>query len=201
MPGVTLPYLEQSMNTQLIAPAVTAEEGITRQVLTVPDPALNVAARACDGIDDRVLAIAADLLATMRANPRCVGLAAPQVGELVRIIAMDVSEHPKATSSHGPLVLINPVVVCAAGEEVGREGCLSIPGLTANVRRALHVMAVGLAPSGEEVTVEPHGFEARVLQHELDHLDGILILDRVASTADIFARKSSRLSAPVSLAR
>jgi peptide deformylase len=134
--------------------------------------------------------IAADLLDTMREQPRCVGLAAPQIGEAVRLVAVDVTGHPKARSCHGLLVLANPVAVRAEGDELGREGCLSIPDLTANVRRATLVAIEATTPRGEPVALEADAFEARVLQHELDHLDGILFLDRIVSKQDLFRRKS-----------
>ena len=134
--------------------------------------------------------MAADLLDTMHSHPRCVGLAAPQIGEEVRMVAVDVTGHPKADSSNGLLVLVNPVVVLSVGSEVGREGCLSIPDLTANVRRALEVRVQAAAPDGSDVVIELRGFEARCLQHEIDHLDGILFLDRVESLSrDVFRRK------------
>ena len=137
--------------------------------------------------------VAADLLDTMRSHPGCVGLAAPQLEELVRLVAVDVSEHPKATRSHGELVLVNPRVTGTKGAEVAREGCLSIPELTANVRRATHVTIEAADPAGEPVRVETEGFEARCLLHEIDHLDGILFLDRVDSLAtDVFRRKRAR---------
>jgi peptide deformylase len=83
------------------------------------------------------------------------------------------------------------VIVAAEGDEVGREGCLSIPHLTANVRRATHIKVEAHRPEGEAVTVESEGFEARCLQHEIDHLDGLLFLDRVDSLAsDVFRRKN-----------
>jgi peptide deformylase len=126
----------------------------------------------------------------MRAHPGCVGLAAPQIDELVRLVVVDVSQHPKAARSHGELALVDPVVVHAAGAHVAREGCLSIPHLTANVRRATEIVISARAPAGEAVEIASQGFEARCLLHELDHLDGILFLDRVDSLAtDVFRRK------------
>ena len=120
----------------------------------------------------------------------CVGLAATQLGELVRMVVVDVSGHKKATASNGRLVLVNPRIVVATGAEVGREGCLSIPELTANVRRATTVVVEATDPGGAACSVRSEGFEARCLQHELDHLDGLLFLDRVDSlTADVFRRK------------
>ncbi len=159
-----------------------------RPVLVYPNPLLK---QRCAPLSDRdVLArIAADLVDTMRSHPRCVGLAAPQIGELVRLIAVDVTGHPKAESCHGLLVLADPVVVRADGGELGREGCLSIPELTANVRRASAVAIEAVSPEGDPVAIEANAFEARVLQHELDHLDGILFLDRIASKQDLFQRR------------
>jgi peptide deformylase len=135
--------------------------------------------------------VGADLVDTMRANVKCVGLAAPQIDHLVRVVAVDVSEHPRATRHHGLLVLVNPIVVLTSGSEVAREGCLSIPDLTANVRRATHVTIEALTPDGTERRIATEGFEARCLLHELDHLDGVLFLDRVDSLAtDVFRRKN-----------
>jgi peptide deformylase len=162
-----------------------------RAVLRYPHPALKQPARPL-GPDDRAVVerVAGDLVDTMRAHPRCVGVAAPQLGELVRMVVVDVSEHPKAQTSNGLLVLVNPHISASAGEEVAREGCLSIPDLTANVRRATHATVEALDPAGAALTIEAEGFEARCLLHELDHLDGILFLDRVDSlTTDVFRRR------------
>jgi peptide deformylase len=165
-----------------------------RDVLIYPHAALKRAARAVGPEDaEEAARVAADVLDTMRSHPGCVGLAAPQLDELVRLVAVDVSEHPKATRSNGLLVLANPRVVDAAGAEVAREGCLSIPHLTANVRRATRVVIEAVTPGGEPLRVESEGFEARCLLHEIDHLDGILFLDRVDSLAtDVFRRKRYR---------
>ena len=154
-----------------------------RDVLLHPHPLLTEAAAPADpATAERV---ARDLLDTMRSFGHCVGIAAPQIGEPVRVAVVDVTGHRKADTSHGELVLINPVIVAATGAEVGREGCLSIPELTANVRRATHVTV-----EAEGLRVEAEGFEARALQHEIDHLDGLLFLDRVESLeADVFQRK------------
>jgi peptide deformylase len=144
------------------------------------------------GPEDTALAerVAADLVDTMRANLKCVGLAAPQIDQCVRIVAVDVTEHPRATRHHGLLLLVNPEIAFASGSEVAREGCLSIPDLTANVRRATDVVIEGSSPGGEVRVVEAEGFEARCLLHEIDHLDGILFLDRVDSLkSDVFRRK------------
>jgi peptide deformylase len=133
--------------------------------------------------------VAHDLLDTMRAHERCVGLAAPQLGELVRMVVVDVTEHPKAQSRNGLLVLVNPEVVRAEGSVVMREGCLSIPDFTANVRRATDVTIEARAPDGSQVRIDSDAFEARCLLHELDHLDGLLFLDRVAGAHAVYPRK------------
>jgi len=156
---------------------------VIREILRYPHPALKQVARPAGAVD--VERVGADLVDTMRSFPRCVGIAAPQLGELVRIVAVDVTDHPKATTCHGLLVLANPRVVLSSGAEVAREGCLSIPDLTANVRRATRIVV----EAGDRV-VESEGFEARCLLHELDHLDGLLFLDRVDSLkTDVFRRK------------
>jgi peptide deformylase len=127
-----------------------------------------------------------DLLDTMRSFQRCVGLAAPQIGELSRVVAVDVSKHPKGEAdNNGVLVLANPRIIEAEGSQVAREGCLSIPDLTANVRRATRIVV-----EHAEGMVESRGFEARCIQHEIDHLDGLLFLDRVESLVDdVFRRR------------
>jgi peptide deformylase len=162
---------------------------VVRDVLVHPDPRLKqVAARIEPGETAR--RVADDLVDTMRGGPRCVGVAAPQIGELVRIVVVDCSTHPKATRHHGLLRLVNPVVVEQSGSEIGREGCLSIPEITANVRRATAVVVEATDPDGEALRIEAEGFEARALQHEIDHLSGVLILDRVASLdTDVFRRR------------
>ena len=172
-----------------------------RRVLHMPHPVLKRVARevAPDDLDE-IARVGRDLLDTMHAGPATVGIAAPQIAEEVRIAVIDCSGHPKAQEmNHGLMILVNPVIVAAQGAEVGREGCLSIPHLTANVRRATHLTvealdAAALLDAGGAVVerrVETSGFEARCLQHEIDHLDGILFLDRVDSLArDVFRRKT-----------
>jgi peptide deformylase len=155
-----------------------------REVLRFPHPSLKAVCEHPQPEDlERVVT---DLLDTMDSFGHCFGLAAPQLDELVRIVVVDVSGHPKATTSNGRLVLVSPKVVLQEGGEVGREGCLSIPHLTANVRRATRVVI----EAQDGIRVESEGFEARCLLHEIDHLDGILFLDRVDSLAtDVFRRK------------
>jgi peptide deformylase len=163
-----------------------------REVLRYPHPSLKQKARELGSGDESVVAeVAADLVETMESFGHCLGLAAPQLDHLVRMIAVDVTGHKKATTQNGLLVLINPVIVEAEGAEVGREGCLSIPHLTANVRRATRIRVEALNPDGEPMSVDSEAFEARCLQHEIDHLDGLLFLDCVDSLAsDVFRRKN-----------
>jgi peptide deformylase len=155
-----------------------------RPVLLYPDPILKQVAAPVQASE--VDEVAAALLDTMGVYERCVGIAAPQLGLLVRVAVVDVSAHPKAETSNGRLVLANPRIVAAEGSHVAREGCLSLPDVTANVRRATGVVVEHL-----HGRVECHGFEARAVQHELDHLDGVLFLDRVESLVDdVFRRQS-----------
>ena len=136
------------------------------------------------------MALAADLLATQRASPGCVGLAAPQVGVPLRVFSLDVSGHPKARTCHGAVVLVNPRLVETSRMERAREGCLSVPDLTGDVKRASRLVVTGTVPGGaEEVTLATDAFEARAVQHEIDHLDGLLFLDRVAGAHALHARQ------------
>jgi peptide deformylase len=150
----------------------------------MPHPALK---RRCVEIADEreIERIARDLLDTMDASPRCVGVAAPQLGEEVRMCVVDVTGHPKTKSCAGRVVLVNPVVIEAEGSKLGREGCLSVPQFTADVRRAARVVV----EDARGLRIEADAFEARCLLHEIDHLDGILFLDRVISASAVFRRR------------
>ncbi|MDQ4068221.1 MAG: peptide deformylase, partial [Actinomycetota bacterium] len=158
----------------------------------LPDPLLQRPSAKVGAVDAEALVLAADLVDTMRARPACVGLAAPQIGVGLRAFVVDVTGHRKARSCHGELVLFDPELVSAEAPVVAREGCLSIPDLTGDVARAGHVVVRGTGVDGAERTVEADAFEARALLHELDHLDGLLFLDRVASAHSVFRRKVYR---------
>jgi peptide deformylase len=142
---------------------------------------------------DETTALCKDLVDTMQASPACVGIAAPQIGVGARAFCMDVTGHPKARSCQGLVVLLNPVVLETDGTHVAREGCMSLPDFTGNVRRAQTLTVRGITPDGNEHEISADAFEARALQHEIDHLEGLLFLDRVSSlTADLFPRKRYR---------
>ncbi|MEX2394980.1 MAG: peptide deformylase [Actinomycetota bacterium] len=161
-----------------------------RGIRLYPDPVLKQVASPVGTIDDDALSLATDLVDTMRSHERCVGVAANQIGVLRRCICVDVTGHAKARSSNGLIVLFDPEIVGSDGSEVAREGCLSLPDLTANVRRATDVKVRGLTPERQQRTIVTDAFEARALLHEIDHLDGILFLDRVDNIAkDVFARR------------
>ena len=163
-----------------------------RPVLQLPDHVLATPCESVGELDERALAVAQDLLDTMRGADHSVGVAAPQIGISLRICVVDITGHRKARSCHGEVVLIDPVVVEASGPEVGREGCMSVPDLTGDVARftAMHVRALGL--DGELHDYEVDAFEARAFQHELDHLDGLLFLDRVVADDRVFRRRVYR---------
>ncbi len=160
-----------------------------------PDPVLKERAAPVEGVTAEVSAFIDDLLETMRDSPGGVGIAAPQVGVLSRIIVVDVSAHRRGSQeeNHGLLVLVNPEILAMGGKQVVREGCMSIPDYTANVQRAQWVLVDALDRDGNRRIIESTGFEAVAIQHEADHLDGILFLDRVMSVKkDLFRRKTYR---------
>jgi peptide deformylase len=163
-----------------------------RAVLTLPHPCLLAPAVAVGAIDADALVLAQDLLDTMRASPACVGLAAPQIGISRRAFVVDVTGHPKAVSCHGPFVLFDPVVVASDAPVLAREGCMSVPDLTGDVARATGLTVSGLDIDGERRTLRVDAFEARAVLHEIDHLDGLVFLDRVVGPHAVFPRQTYR---------
>ncbi len=157
-----------------------------RPIVLYPDPILKQVCEPADWRDGAAQNVAQDLIDTMQAGPG-VGVAAPQIGAPLRIFVVDVTpKHP----GHGLLTLFNPVLLSYEGIAGGREGCLSIPDYTANVRRHQKIVLRGTDREGQELTLTSEGFESICLQHELDHLDGILFLDRVACLkTDVYRRK------------
>ena len=160
-----------------------------------PDPVLQEKSVPVEGVTAEVSAFIDDLVETMRSSPGGVGIAAPQVGEPKRIVVVDVSAHRRGgqEQNHGLLVLVNPEILAMGGKQLVREGCMSVPDYTANVQRAQWVLVDALDRHGNRKIIESLGFEAVAIQHEMDHLDGILFLDRVVSIKnDLFRRKKYR---------
>jgi peptide deformylase len=161
-----------------------------REVLRYPDRRLKLPSAPVGTPGPAARRLAEDLLDTAAGFPRTVGIAAPQIGAMWRLAYVDCTGHKRAPDAQGPIWLVDPVVELAEGDEIGREGCLSLPEITANVRRATRVVVATTDLDGRRRRVEAQGFEARAVLHEIDHLDGILILDRVASlTLDVFPRR------------
>jgi peptide deformylase len=168
----------------------TLPSGRVLDVVRAPDPVLSITGPSVDPTDLDIIQLCADLVATMQVSPGCVGLAAPQVGVAARAFCVDVSEHPKARTKHGLIVLVNAEIVESSRNEKGREGCMSVPDLTGDVKRATRITVGGQLPvTGELVEISTDAFEARALQHEIDHCSGLLFLDRVAGAHAVHARK------------
>lgn len=162
-----------------------------RDILLYPNPTLKTVCAPVEVLDDSVAALVQDLVDTMVAAGHSVGVAAPQIGVTRRVAVVDVSKSKLGRdANHGLLVLINPEILEREGQEMMREGCMSVPDYTGNVARAESVVVQYLDREGRERVIRAGGFEAVAIQHELDHLDGYLFLDRVSSLkTDIFRRK------------
>lgn len=163
-----------------------------RPVLVLPHDILTMPAEPVGAIDDAARRLASDLFDTMRASPACVGLAAPQIGVARRAFVVDVTGHGKARSCHGAFVLFDPELVTSDTPETSREGCMSVPDLTGDVPRPTRVTVRGTSLDGRRVQLDTDAFEARAVLHELDHLDGLVFLDRVAGPHHVFARRVYR---------
>jgi len=160
------------------------------EILTYPDEGLKQLSQPVQWFDDKLWAFVTELERTMRSSPGGVGIAAPQVGDLQRIVIVDVSAKPKI-ANHGRMVLINPEILSWEGMVKGREGCMSVPDFTGNVMRAERITVSALDEHGEPHEYACEGYEARAVQHEIDHLDGLLFLDRLVSRrTDLFRRKN-----------
>ncbi len=165
--------------------------GSLRDVVRAPAAVLSTLGATVDPTAPETVRLAADLVATMRVSPGCVGLAAPQVGVGVKVFCVDVAAHPKTREHHGTFVLCNAEVVSSSRNEKAREGCMSVPDLTGDVKRPTRVVVRGQLPgTGEQVEIEAQAFEARALQHEIDHCDGLLFLDRAVGAHAVYARKT-----------
>ncbi len=146
-------------------------------VVTIGHPTLKRRAAPVVHVDDSVRGLIADLFDTMRAE-RGIGLAAPQVDDSRRVIVVDPT--PMDAAGGRPLALVNPEICAYAGSCVFEEGCLSVPGVYAEVRRPERVQVHYLDAEGSSHTEEFTGLMARVVQHEIDHLDGMLFVDRLS---------------------
>lgn len=172
------------------SPDLLATTGQVRPVVEAPAPVLSQAAGAVDPTSSEVVQLAADLVATMRVSPGCVGLAAPQVGVSAQVFCVDVAAHPKTHTHHGVFVLCNAVITQSSRNEKAREGCMSVPHLTGDVKRASRITVVAELPgTGQKVEMSTDAFEARAVQHEIDHCAGLLFIDRVAGAHALYARK------------
>jgi peptide deformylase len=163
-----------------------------RPILIYPDPRLKQAATPVAAGEPTVCDLVRDLVDTMRAAGHSVGVAAPQIGDLRRVLVVDVSASKlgQQQHNHGLLEMINPAILERSGSRVFREGCMSVPEYTGNVTRAEHIVIEFTDTQGRLRVIESSGFEAVAIQHELDHLDGLLFLDRVSSLkTDVFRRK------------
>ena len=161
-------------------------------IIAYPDVRLKQVAEEVKVFDDKLQSFIQDLDDTMVAGPGGVGIAATQVGMMQRIVIVDVSNYPrlKKAKHHGHLILINPEILDWQGMKKGREGCMSVPDFTGNVIRAENIVLNALDEKGIKHKYEMEGFEARAVQHEIDHLDGLLFLDRLVSRRnDLFKRK------------
>ncbi len=146
------------------------------EILKFPSPVLRKRARAILEVDGRIQELAEKMVSTMYDAPG-IGLAAPQVGVSERLIVVDLSlgEDPTAL-----IALANPEIICTEGEIDTEEGCLSVPELSENVTRCARVVVRGVDMEGREVEVEGEGLMAVALQHEIDHLDGVLFIDHIS---------------------
>jgi peptide deformylase len=161
-------------------------------ILIYPDERLRgISEEVVDFTDSKLQQYIDDLIDTMHVGPGCVGVAAPQTGNKIRLVLIDCSLARKPPeNNHGQLVIINPVILNWSGMDVAREGCLSLPDYTGNVMRAVDVTVQFQDRHGKEHAITMTEFEARVIQHEMDHLDGKLFTDRIVSRkADLFRRK------------
>ena len=173
-------------------PAMPAQPaGRVRQVVRAPDPVLSQPGMDVDPVAAATIQLVADLLATQAVSPGCVGLAAQQIGVAARVFSVDVSGHPKTRTCHGAFALCNAVVVSATRKERGREGCMSVPDFTGDVARGRRLVVSGQLPlTGQWVEVVTDGLEAVALQHEIDHTNGLLFLDRVSGPHGVHPRRT-----------
>ena len=161
-------------------------------IILYPDPILKQLCAPVEKVDAAVDSLIQDLIDTMVDAGHSVGVAAPQIGTSQRVVVIDVSHSKlgKKENNHGLLTMINPEVINTSGKKTMREGCMSVPDYTGNVDRAEEIVVQFLDRNGAEQVVKAAGFESVAIQHEIDHLDGLLFLDRISSLkTDLFRRK------------
>lgn len=160
-------------------------------ILVYPDERLKAVCAPVEEIDASVDELVQNLLDTMFESGHSVGVAASQIGDLRRVAVVDVSRSKLGRdNNHGVLTMINPLIIAREGQKTMREGCMSVPDYTGNVCRSEEIVVEFRDRDGSERVIRASGFEAVAIQHELDHLDGYLFLDRVSSLkTDVFRRK------------
>lgn len=161
------------------------------KLITLPDERLRQVAQPVLTFDAKLHDFAKHLEAAMLIGPGGVGIAAPQLGVLQRIIIVDCSLGLHKNKNHGRLIMINPEITSQDGEALGREGCLSVPEWVGTVPRARRIKVSYQDMEGQKHELNTKAFEARVIQHEIDHLDGVLFIDKVVSTKDLIRRMST----------
>ena len=164
----------------------------TLSIITYPHKILRKKCKAVSSINAKLKKLVKDMAETMYSFKGCIGISAPQVGKLYRIIIVDVSWHKNApVDNHGLIALLNPIIIDREGKSLSREGCLSIPEYTGNVERYKRIKVKGKDISGRRIEFYSTGIESIAIQHEADHLDGILFIDRISSLkTDLFMRRS-----------
>lgn len=162
-----------------------------REILLYPDPRLKTVCKPAPASGPVLASLVEDLLDTMYHAGHSVGVAAPQIGSDLRVVVVDVSGSKLGKkNNHGCLVMVNPEILEQVGQVTMREGCMSVPDYTGNVSRSEEILVQFTDRNGLEKAIRASGFEAVAIQHEMDHLDGYLFLDRVSSLkTDVFRRK------------
>jgi peptide deformylase len=150
-------------------------------IVTVPDPILRQKTKKVSSIDKSVKKLVADMRETLHAEPGRVGLAAPQVGVSLRVTVICLPEEKDAEEKNEDIVLINGEIVKQKGQRLVNEGCLSIPGYIGEIYRAETVTAKGLDINGKKIRIKGEGLLSQALEHEIDHLDGVLYVDKLVN--------------------
>ena len=164
-------------------------------ILVYPDEKLKQVSQPVEEFSEDLKKFIENLEETFRSFSGCVGIAAPQVGRFERIMLVDISHKPKHVN-HGFLVLINPEVTFYEGSSLGREGCLSVPDFIGKVEKAKSITLKALNQKGEKLELQISGYEARAVQHEIDHLNGKLFLDRLVSRRNGLSKRIETPTSP-----